>query len=44
VHIDAHCTCGEKIEGVGNDESAVAEALWAVIREHKKGKNTKRTG
>jgi hypothetical protein len=26
VHIEARCTCGEKLEGVGQDESAAMSA------------------
>ena len=27
VHIEAHCTCGEKLEGVGQGESEAMSAL-----------------
>ena len=28
VHIEVHCTCGEKIEGVDQNESAATSAVW----------------
>jgi hypothetical protein len=31
VHIEARCTCGEKLEGVGQNESATMGALWLKI-------------
>ena len=34
VHIEAHWTCGVKLEGVENDESIAAEPLWAMFIEH----------
>jgi hypothetical protein len=40
VHIEAHCTCGEKLEGVGPNESAATSALWKAFREHTRDKNT----
>jgi len=40
VHIEAHCTCGEKLEGVGQNESAAMSALWAIFTNHTKSKNT----
>jgi hypothetical protein len=39
VHIEARCTCGEKLEGVGHDESSamsvpfdieISHAFWGV--------------
>jgi hypothetical protein len=27
VHLSSHCTCGEKLEGVGQDESAAMSAV-----------------
>jgi hypothetical protein len=36
VHIKAHCTCGEKLEGVGHDESAAMSALWTKFLQHRK--------
>ena len=30
VHIEARCTCGEKLEGVGENESAAMSALFDV--------------
>jgi hypothetical protein len=44
VHIEAHCTCGEKLEGVGQNESAAMSALWTLFKEHTRGKNTNETG
>jgi hypothetical protein len=40
VHIEAHCTCGEKLEGVGQNESEAMSALWTMFREHTKDTNT----
>ena len=42
VHIEARCTCGVKLESVGNDENIAVEALWAVFRKHTRDKNTDR--
>jgi hypothetical protein len=39
VHIEARCTCGVKLEGMGSDDSIASEALWAVFVEHTKGEN-----
>jgi hypothetical protein len=39
VHIEARCSCGVKLEGVGNDESIATEALWVVFVEHTTGEN-----
>jgi hypothetical protein len=30
VHIEAHCTCGEKLEGVGQNESAAMSVHFDV--------------
>jgi hypothetical protein len=30
VHIEAHCTCGEKLEGVGSNESAAISVHFDV--------------
>jgi hypothetical protein len=30
VHIEAHCACGEKLEGVGSNESAAMSAHFDV--------------
>jgi hypothetical protein len=38
VHLSAHCICGEKLEGVGHDESAAMSALWAIFLQHRKDK------
>jgi hypothetical protein len=40
VHLSAHCNYGEKLEGVGHDESAARGTLWTVFRKHTRGKNT----
>jgi hypothetical protein len=40
VHIEARCTCREKLKGVGHDESAAISALWKAFREHTRDKNT----
>jgi len=40
VHIEAHCTCGEKLEEVGQNESAAMSALWTKFLMHRK-KNRK---
>jgi hypothetical protein len=31
VHLLAHCTCGEKLEGVGQNKSAAMSALWTIF-------------
>jgi hypothetical protein len=31
VPIEAHCTCGEKLEGIGRDESAAMSQIIAVF-------------
>jgi hypothetical protein len=36
VHIEAHCTCGEKLEGVGQNEIAAMSALWTKFLKHRK--------
>jgi hypothetical protein len=35
VHVEAHYTCGEKLEGVGQNENAVMSALWARFEPRK---------
>jgi hypothetical protein len=30
VHIEAHCTCGEKLEGIGQNESVVMSSHFDV--------------
>ena len=44
VHIEAHCTCGVKLEGVGQNESEAVGTLWTVFREHTRGTNASRAG
>jgi hypothetical protein len=44
VHIEARCTCGVKLEGVGQDESAAMSTLWKVFREHTRGMKTNGAG
>lgn len=34
VHVEARCTCGVKLEGVGTDESKALEELWAKFKTH----------
>jgi len=34
VHIEARCTCGEKLEGVGKNESAAMSALLEVFSRY----------
>jgi len=41
VHVEAHCTCGEKLEGVGENESAAMSALWTIFLLHRKEKPRK---
>jgi len=36
VHIEAHCTGREKLEGVGHNESAAMSALWTKFLLHRK--------
>ena len=40
VHIEAHCTCGMKLEEVGLNESVAMNALLKVFREHTRDENT----
>jgi hypothetical protein len=42
VHIEAHCTCGVKFEGVGQNKSTAMSALWILFRTPKKGKSKNR--
>jgi hypothetical protein len=35
VHIEAHCTCGVKLEGVGENDSAAMSALWSKFLQHR---------
>jgi hypothetical protein len=44
VHIEAHCTCGEKLEGIGQNESAAMSALWVVFSGYTRGINMNRAG
>ena len=40
VHLSAHYTCGEKLEGIGENESTAMGVLWKAFREHTGDKNT----
>ena len=40
AHLSALCTCGEKLEWAGQNESAAMSALWKAAREHTGDKNT----
>jgi hypothetical protein len=42
VYMEAHCTRGMKLEGVGQNDSATMSALWTVFREYTKGTNANR--
>ena len=37
VHIEAHCTCGVKLEGIGIDESEAIDRLWETFQKHLRG-------
>jgi len=41
VQLSAHFTCGEKLEGIGENESAAMSALWAIFLQHRedRGRN-----
>ena len=34
VHIEARCTCGVKLEGIGIDESEAIDRLWETFQKH----------
>jgi len=34
VHVEARCTCGVKLEGIGVDEGAALDALWVKFKTH----------
>jgi hypothetical protein len=34
MHIEAYCTCGEKFEGIGQDEGAAMSTLWAIFLQN----------
>jgi hypothetical protein len=36
VYIEARCTCGKKLQGIGHDESAAMDALWMKFLKHRK--------
>jgi hypothetical protein len=36
THIEAHCTCGEKLKGVGQNENAAMSAVWTNFLPHRK--------
>ena len=33
VHIEARCTCGVKLEGIGIDESKAIDRLWEIFQK-----------
>jgi hypothetical protein len=35
THIEAHCTCREKLEGAGQNEEAAMSALWTKFLKHR---------
>ncbi len=37
VHIEARCTCGKKLEGIGDNEGAAMDSLWAEFSKHSRG-------
>jgi hypothetical protein len=40
VHIEARCTCGVKLEGIGIDESEAIDRLWEKFQKHIQGVET----
>ena len=34
----AHCTCGEKFEGIGRNDSEAMSTLWEIFLQHRNDK------